>query len=42
MINKIRKIVAGPKKRLKEDGYNLDLTYITPRIIAMSFPASGI
>ena len=38
----LREKVSGPKNRFKEDGYNLDLTYVCPRIIAMSFPASGI
>lgn len=41
-MNFLRKIVSGPKKRFEEDGYNLDLTYICPRLIAMSYPASGI
>ena len=34
-------MVSGKKERFKRDGYNLDLTYITKRIIAMAFPASG-
>lgn len=39
--NYLRKKVAGKHKiRLEEEGFNLDMTYITPRIIAMSFPAS--
>ena len=38
----LREIVSGPKHRFKENGYNLDLTYVTDRIIAMAFPASGL
>jgi len=41
-MNIIRTIVSGKKIRTKEKNYNLDLTYITPRVIAMSFPGSGI
>lgn len=40
-MNILRTIVSGKRARYKGDGYNLDLTYITSRIIAMSFPASG-
>ena len=38
----LRKIVSGKRNRFRYDTYNLDVTYITPRIIAMSFPASGL
>lgn len=38
----LRTLVSGKKKRYIDRKYNLDLSYITPRIIAMSFPASGI
>lgn len=38
----LRKLVSGKKNRYKADGYNLDLTYITPRIIAMSIPGQGV
>ena len=37
----LRKMVSGPKNRMLDKGYNLDLTYVTSRLIAMSFPADG-
>ena len=37
----LRKIVSGNRRRFQDDKYNLDITYITNRVIAMSFPASG-
>lgn len=37
----IRSKVSGKRNRFKDDEYNLDITYITDRILAMSFPASG-
>lgn len=41
-MNIIREFVSGKKNRFIMEDYNLDLTYITNRIIAMSYPASGI
>ena len=38
----IRTLVSGKKKRFVDRKYNLDLSYITPRIIAMAYPGSGI
>ena len=37
----LRKIVSGNRRRFKDEDYNLDITYITSRVLAMSFPASG-
>ena len=42
MIDYVRKKVSGKKIRYQDDEYNLDLSYITPRIVAMSLPGEGV
>lgn len=42
MFDWLRRIVAGAKNRTVDQKYDLDLTYITPQLIAMAYPASGI
>jgi hypothetical protein len=42
MVETLRKLVSGNRRRFTEDNVNLDLTYITPQIIAMSYPSSGL
>lgn len=37
-----RKIVSRDKKRLIAGNFDLDISYITPRVMAMSFPGQGI
>ncbi len=41
MQARFRKAVSKKKRRLVIDGYDLDMAYITERIIAMGFPATG-
>jgi phosphatidylinositol-3,4,5-trisphosphate 3-phosphatase and dual-specificity protein phosphatase PTEN len=41
MTQWIKKLVSGKRNRLQEGKFDLDMTYVTDKIIAMSFPASG-
>jgi protein-tyrosine phosphatase len=38
----IQKAASGNRRRTKENGFDLDLTYITDDVVAMSLPSHGI
>ena len=41
LFRSVRGLVSKKKMRFKKDGFDLDLTYITDRIISMGFPSEG-
>jgi len=40
--NCIKKFVSKQKRRFEEQGFNLDLSYVTPRVIAMGYPSEKV
>lgn len=40
--NVIKHLVSKNKKRFVEGGFDLDLFYVTPRVIAMGFPSEKV
>jgi len=41
VVKSVRQKISENKRRYQVDGYDLDLTYVTTHIIAMSFPSKG-
>jgi len=37
-----RQLISQNKRRYQQDGFDLDLTYVTNRVIATSFPSTGV
>lgn len=39
---RIKQLVSKEKRRFEEDGFNLDLTYVTSRLVAFGYPAESL
>lgn len=42
MASLLRGLVSKEKQRYQQDGFDLDLSYVTPRLIAMGFPSDKL
>uniref|UniRef100_A0A7S1TU70 Phosphatidylinositol 3,4,5-trisphosphate 3-phosphatase and dual-specificity protein phosphatase PTEN n=1 Tax=Phaeomonas parva TaxID=124430 RepID=A0A7S1TU70_9STRA len=42
MVKGIRQLVSKRKRRYKQDGFDLDLSYVADRIVAMGYPSLGV
>ncbi|ELR22324.1 dual specificity phosphatase, catalytic domain containing protein [Acanthamoeba castellanii str. Neff] len=42
MTSQLRKLVSKKKKRFAQEGFDLDLSYITDNVIAMGFPSDSV
>lgn len=42
LFGPLRRFADGRRNRYRHDGFDLDLTYVTTRIVAMGFPAVGV
>jgi len=40
-LRSLRQLVSGSKQRFQREGFDLDLTYVLPRVIALGLPASS-
>ena len=40
--NAIKKMVSKKKRRFEGEGFNLDLSYVTDRVIAMGYPSQRV